>query len=51
VSIAGYSGSAAAALGTTTAGGPVALAEAIIEAAKDRAYVGKPGLAVTVNYR
>lgn len=30
--------------------GPVALAEAIIDAAKARAYAGKEGLAVKVNY-
>jgi hypothetical protein len=29
----------------------VFLAECIIEAAKDRAYAGRQGLAVTVNYR
>lgn len=30
---------------------PAQLAEAIISVAKDRAYVGKNGLSVTVNYR
>lgn len=30
---------------------PAQLAEAIITVAKDRAYVGKNGLSVTVNYR
>lgn len=62
IQLSGYEYTAASARGTTPASllstfkpavviSPVSLAEAVIETAKDRAYAGRPGLAVTVNSR